>query len=157
MRAIVYTLIFVIWFVGSQVATANAQFTKDTGLFAPRNNTPTVIRVDDSQTLYWVKGGTEEWIFCVITSEYEETLEAVILIKTARTEYVGRCPIMLVVSGKIDGENSINFSIGLGDALRIDKIPVLYLSKENHTFKWIRREFQKRVVNTRPEGETSFQ
>lgn len=157
MRAFVYGLIVVTLFVGPQVVTANAQFTKDTGLFAPRSNTPTVIRIDDSQTLYWVKGGPEEWIFCVITSEYEERLEAVILLSTTRTEYVGKCPIMLVVSGKIDGDNSIDFSIGLGDTLKVDKIQVIYLSKENHNFKWIKREFQKRVVSIRPEGETSFQ
>ncbi len=157
MRTIVCTLIFVICFVGLGMTMANAQFTKNTGLFEPRKDSPVILKVDDKRTLYMANHDTEEWIFCVITTPYGDRLDGVILMKTARTEYADRCPIMLVISGATEGENSIDLSVGLGEAQQSIKLPILYLPKNDQCHKWLRRGYKRMVLNQQTEEVSHYQ
>lgn len=155
MRAIVYTLIFVFCFVGLGVTTSQAQFAKDKGMFKPRKDAPVVMRIDDKRSLHISNNDSEEWIFCVFKTEFEERLDAVIIMKTAKTEYADKYPIMLVISDRVGEKNSIDFTIGVGEVQQNVKIPILYIGKEEKmTRKWLRNEYRRMVLNQ--EEEVSY-
>ncbi|MCC7356096.1 MAG: hypothetical protein IT410_00570 [Candidatus Doudnabacteria bacterium] len=159
MRAIVYTLIFVFWFVGLGLITVNAQFAKDTGMFKPRKDAPIVMRIDDKRSLHISDSGPEEWIFCVFKTEFEERLDAVIIMKTEKAEYADKCPIMLVISDRVGDKNSIEFSVAVGEAQQTLKIPILYMTKEyNQDRKWLRQGYRRMVLSQQEqEGVTHYQ